>query len=1280
MSAHLTSTDLDEWSRKRDSEAHLPTLVRKLVMATVRPDWIRMPAAEGVALPGLDGIVNVSGGAPPYVPAGDSAWECGTDRGVRAKAIKDYAKRTAETTPEVRARTTFVFVTSRRWGAGKKWSDDMKAKGDGWKDIVALAADELAIWLEMCPGVQAWLGEHLGVRSLGDTAVTDWFSRWSQQTLPETPAGVLVAGRRNDVIRVLDALDASPSAIDVAARSAEEAIAFVAAALTVGPGEDPETEAKPAESDGDAATGEHSSPAVPAMRANDQLEALRERTIVIEDVDGWRRWSVHATPHILIPTFLPDSIGAAVDAGHHVVLARAVRTGKEPGRLPKVDPHVAATAWQGVGVDFYKAQSYGIAARRNLGSIRRRLSRHGRQSPEWAKGPAASQLAAVLLAGSWSTARDGDQEVITQLATGASWSELSRLLMPLTSGEDPALRVTDDRWSFTDVVDAWDAIGSLVSAADLVTFSGQVVPVLTEEDPEAGFSGEERFMALFDEDRAKRRYSNDLRRGFATSLAVLGSLVGSDTIAGGKTGQTIATVAVRDLLRDSDRQRWLVLADLLELLAEASPDAFLDAVEASLRQDDPPIMGLFVETPDDFGGARSSHSSLLWALETLAFSAAHVSRACVALARLAALDPGGRWSNRPDESLKAALHLVVPQGVVNAENRLNVLDAVVAAVPGYAAELMTALVNQDGIGIIRSGARYRDWPTPRTRSNNADFWQAVEGICTRLLVLPATDLPRVVDVIGRLGTSNLNRVVETLATRWDEMDEDQQAQISETIARKVERHRSVRGASWAMPEDDLAVLDEFLEAHGFDSTGGEDAALFGWHAETQDYKHREGDESAAYKPVEERRKEVVHRLVSEAGIDAVIELAGRTEVPRMVGRALAGATNDFDEEVLEHLPSSEPEPGTTESAEESVAFGLANARSVDLGWLTEQVARRPDQAARLLLGAPMSREVIDLVDSTSPKQRELFWSRVSPYGLAPERREKVCVELISADRPFSAITAVASPDKDEVVSNEIVLLALRSPMRGTSENPRNDATMLGHVVGVLLNKLEADGVPDSVLAPLEFFYLGLLERGRGLRSLHRELGRDTSMFADMVCRVYKPDEGGEELSDASAEYEFDQGCYRVLRDWEGPLPGGDDENGPTPAVLQAWVDGARAELAVRNRSGIASHVIGQVLGAPTTDADGTWPCLAVRAVLEHEHDEDLESGVYLARVNQRGVTSRGVYSGGAQERDLAALYRAWSETVRDRWTRAGTLLEALAKRYEADGLREDKQSDRDEFD
>jgi hypothetical protein len=453
LAVRLTSADLDDWSRRKDSEGHLPTLVRRLIMATVRPDWIRMPAAEGVALAGLDGVVSVSGGAPPYVPAGDSVWELGTNEAKRKKAVDDYEKRTKATPEEERAKTTYVCVLSRRWGSGARWVADMRARDDGWKDIVVLAADELALWLESCPGVEAWLREHLGMGSLGDIGISDWFARWSKQTDPQTPAGVLTAGRRQDAIRVLDAFDASPSAVPVAASSVEEAVAFVAAALLLGPGPDPAaTESEVPSSDAIGGDADEPEPKPdPAIRRPETLEALRERTIVIEDQDGWRRWSMHAVPHILVPLFIPDSASDAIDTGHHVVLPQLARAAHQDGRLLPLDPQAATTAWQATGADFYRAQEYAFASRRNLGSLRRRLSRYGQQVPVWAAAPSASLLASMLLAGGWDAGAEGDQEVLAALAEHESWRALSKALVPLTLGEDPPLNVLEDLWDFVDV-------------------------------------------------------------------------------------------------------------------------------------------------------------------------------------------------------------------------------------------------------------------------------------------------------------------------------------------------------------------------------------------------------------------------------------------------------------------------------------------------------------------------------------------------------------------------------------------------------------------------------------------------------------------------------------------------------------------------------------------------------------------------------------------------------------------------------------------------------------
>lgn len=63
-------------------------------------------------------------------------------------------------------------------------------------------------------------------------------------------------------------------------------------------------------------------------------------------------------------------------------------------------------------------------------------------------------------------------------------------------------------------------------------------------------------------------------------------------------------------------------------------------------------------------------------------------------------------------------------------------------------------------------------------------------------------------------------------------------------------------------------------------------------------------------------------------------------------------------------------------------------------------------------------------------------------------------------------------------------------------------------------------------------------------------------------------------------------------------------------------------------------------------------------------------------MNSRGVTSRGVYDGGDQERPLAAQYRVWATAV-EAWPRTSRLLRELADDYERDARREDERAERD---
>ena len=88
----IDATDLNQWADRRDSQALLPEVLRRLVYATVAgPRRVSFPSGESVQFPGWDGYVEALTGTQ-FVPEGISCWELGTASQPKGKANDDYEK------------------------------------------------------------------------------------------------------------------------------------------------------------------------------------------------------------------------------------------------------------------------------------------------------------------------------------------------------------------------------------------------------------------------------------------------------------------------------------------------------------------------------------------------------------------------------------------------------------------------------------------------------------------------------------------------------------------------------------------------------------------------------------------------------------------------------------------------------------------------------------------------------------------------------------------------------------------------------------------------------------------------------------------------------------------------------------------------------------------------------------------------------------------------------------------------------------------------------------
>ncbi|WP_440713732.1 hypothetical protein [Gordonia sp. FQ] len=219
------------------------------------------------------------------------------------------------------------------------------------------------------------------------------------------------------------------------------------------------------------------------------------------------------------------------------------------------------------------------------------------------------------------------------------------------------------------------------------------------------------------------------------------------------------------------------------------------------------------------------------------------------------------------------------------------------------------------------------------------------------------------------------------------------------------------------------------------------------------------------------------------------------------------------------------------------------------------------------------------------------------------------------------------------------------------------------------------------LVRLQWSYLPALGYDAKVPALSESLAADPAEFVGVVSTVYRARSRSEDEEVAEEQADEEQrdaslatNAYRLLNAWDSP-PGLVD-GVMNAEVLRAWIDSAVELLAEGGRTEVGLQHIGQVLGHTPPDADGTWPGVVVRDLLEEVQLDHIETGLHLHIVNSRGVSSRGLEDGGEQELKLAADYRAKAEALADEAPRVASLFRRVAGSYESEARRNEEDAER----
>lgn len=1280
----ISAQQLEDFAAKEPAKGLLPWLVRRLIQASADGVGdVRFPSGESTFRPGADGLLQAMG-SPPYVPAGVSLWELSTEKHPHKKAKRDIEKRSKSDARDAyldhkRADITYVALSLRRWH-GERGQDRDQFEGHYrglgiWKDVKIIDADDLENWLDRSPSVRAWLARKMQIVSGDMKDLEAYWDDYSQGVTPAMSEKLLLLNRREKAeALVRAALDGG--VIRVKADSPSEAAAFVAAAIQSLPSEDP------------------------------RRSALLAKVVVITKPEADAYLTDTSQKLLVITMGRATEIANRLAARGHTVIAAYGNSHAGSGasspliELPRARRQEFANALQEMGMRDVEARTTAGECHSSITVLYRIRDLVRSRRPGWASTTDLRKLAAPILCGAWRHNESVDTKVVADVA-GIPYEQVEEAVVDVLLLDDAPILRAGDLTSLSAPADIWQLSieHRVITKPMLERFRNAALKVLGERDPAFDLTPDQRVYAgIYGKER---KYSSALRQGIAEVLRLIAiNEQNLSYIGNGFSAQDFVDGVLRDIPGlASDYRALASLGSLLPDLAEAAPDPFLSALE-TLTAGDGALLSPIFEGGDDLMFGRAYHLGALHGLEVLAWDPVRLGRVTQILARMAELDPGGKLSNRPINSLCQIFLPWKPHTNAKEEVRHHALEQVCHKAPGIAWTLLAKLLPEHQA--ISFGTATPEWREFGASSRPAPTYGSLARdhafIVQTALPLAGHEASRWMQLVNAAVASQNETQLDMLLERIEGSKEafvsaGQADLLWEALKGLAAKHRAFATSGWAMPKPMVQKIEECAEHFRPDDPMGLYRPLF---------DHSLIDRSDPEETYEQRNertgleRDAAIAKIAEGGVGAVLAFAERVKTPGLMSPSIVRATSA---EFARHFVLRAFNGGQKIAWLAALVMGHGAAHfgyewAAETIRLVEQKGASAAQLANLLRVWDDTRELFNFVSEQSSEVQKAYWetrdtfvrsgdedlvaagiAKMVEHGRSPELYEFLGARLEKTDSPTLL---------------RVLDLGFSRVVEDTQYLRRVDGYWLREIFKALRVR---KGVDRDVLMGLEYRWFPVLHSygEPEVFALHDYMGENPEFFVQVLSDLYRSNDAVEseqedQEADGDVEGTVDGAsetqsqarakadiAYKLLESWQ-KLPWTDDQGKIDYSRMLDWI-GKAIDLGKKaGRYEVASGEIGKLLAyAPVDPDDGVWPARPVRDAIEELANSELESSLVIELFNKRGVHFRPIDGGGEQERALAEESSHAAEQLQHKWPRTAGVLRENAKQWLRDAEREDRR-------
>ncbi len=1254
MNNYVKEEHLINWSTSYEAEGKLPDLIRRIIYNCVKkneflepPDF---PANSVVNRRGIDGKLKTKSSnffsSTPF-----SVWELSTSKSVLGKANKDIIKRNNEIDRINSSNITYIALTSNRWDGKTEWAEARKNENI-WADVRAYDCTDITGWLGNCTAVELWfLSEVLNLDSkLGMMTASQFIRNWENETEPILPISLLLIEREYESKLLKEWLSNLSKIFSIRAETQKEAIAFYFAVIN----------------------------------SLDEFnkEYYLSQSLVINDKKLIN--NLENTMHIIIP-FLSDYNNIFFNPNNKFIFFTTMEATLNPDICldPFKNRDLLLEYLKKVLPVSYNLKKIINDSGGKITSLKRLINQKDIHTFNWISKENQTIVIGLLLSNSWNPKNEKDIKNIEFLCN-STYQDIEKTIHHLMTCEDPPLRRQGDIIKWRSIRDSWNHLYTYILNSDINNLLLAAKTIFKDINPKYNLPIKERFYSKIIMEY-EWSCSDTFKNGISESFALLGIYLEKikDNPAITIDVHLKMKLTLNNILTD-DWKVWATISDNLQRFAEAIPEYFIDIVEDYQKKE--LLNELFYQDPkgEDHFNIEPTHSNLLWSLEILAWKEEYFIRVIRILMHFSKIDKEGVYVNRPLNSLIVLLNPRIKRTNAKLETRIRALRMIINKDDNFALDFLIKYANKMFHGGVINGPTLPKYVQIELKENFEKYTKDDSSkiynynkseLCKKINTIP---LNKVIKIFTQIPSAIYNDIVTSLSLRNDFDKIDKKLKIDFYIE-LLTSGRFVKEPNY--PNIIEEIKDKLFRNNYMESNAYIFKIKNSFHIKKKDESYEDYDNR-----IKNNKITVLNKIMNDGGVKAVFKLANIVQEYYSVGYFLGETTNaDLIAENIknEYIISSNNKNRNLFGIGFYVYFTYKQGSEFLKQFLQELMNHSKLELARSFLTYfDLDEDILNFLDQNEELSK-LFWLQIdfldSRYIKSKIIFKKTKDNLIKhkrIDLLFNLLGSI-SESINKYCNADDYLYVLDYPKNLSEEDKAmffSDSLRTWHIENIFNELYKLSDLPIEDIFNIECLYIPILKYSKWIpKFINQKLNNEPNFFMELICNIYKSENDDPDKPIPMEIAKIASFSNDILGKWHS-FPGENEERENRNKLIKEWCLLVIEIAKEKSRKIIAEQQIGIMLARVPNLMDNIWPCEVAREFIE-DGNVEIGKGLSIGKFNSRGVTSRSLTDGGAQEKELASKYTENSKKIEVDYPETTKLLKQMAEDYLSDADWNDKKAE-----